>query len=465
MNLKIIEKIKNDFILSQIAKNFVNEVFVVGGTVRDFILDKEITDRDLVVIDEDAKSFSLKLAEFFDATFIPLDEDNKIYRLVLQDKINYIDVTNPVGNSVEQDLKRRDLTINAIAVNISSGEVVDVVNGIQDIRDKRINYINGQNFTDDPLRLLRVYRFQSLSGFELTEQTVQAVAERVELIKKPAIERVNYEIMKLFSGEYAHIALKNMDNVKLLQEIFPFINEYKKVPPNTHHHLNLFEHCLETVRQIQNLYINSCKEVKEHLGKVDFGGFSRLAHLKLAGFLHDLGKYSTWTIEGDRHRFIKHDDVGAKMSVKILKDCHFSNKQTDYISMLIKNHIYPSSVMSSPEITEKIMMRYVRKMDLNSIDAIILAQADRLSARGPAITDDIVENNIRSLNKLLTFYISVKDNLKPLPKLLSGDEVMQILNIKPSKKLGEIMNALTEAQISGDIITKEHAVEFVKKQI
>ena len=119
--------------------------------------------------------------------------------------------------------------------------------------------------------------------------------------------------------------------------------------------------------------------------------------------------------------------------------------------------------MSSPEITEKIMMRYVRKMDLNSIDAIILAQADRLSARGPAITNDIVENNIKSLNKLLAFYISVKDNLKPLPKLLSGDDVMQILNIKPSKKLGEIMNALTEAQISGDVITREHAIEFVKR--
>ena len=108
------------------------------------------------------------------------------------------------------------------------------------------------------------------------------------------------------------------------------------------------------------------------------------------------------------------------------------------------------------------MMRYVRKMDINSIDAIILAQADRLSARGPEITDEIVERNLNSLNMLLKFYLEVKENLQPLPKLLNGNEVMEILKIKPSAELGQIMEALHEAQISGDVVTKEHAIEFVK---
>ena len=179
--------------------------------------------------------------------------------------------------------------------------------------------------------------------------------------------------------------------------------------------------------------------------------------------MHDIGKFSTWTIEeSGRHRFIKHDDAGAKMSVKILKNMHFSNKQIEYISSMIKNHIYPSSVMSAPEINDKIMMRYVRKMENNSIDCIILAMADRLSARGPEITDKMVENNIKNLTKLLNFYLSVKDTLKPLPKLLDGNDVMKILNIKPSPKLGEIMNTLHELQISGDIITKEQAKIFIQ---
>lgn len=465
MNSKIIEKIKSDKILSKITEKFDNQIFLVGGAVRDYYMGLESTDRDIIVMDEDAREFALKLKDLFDATFVPLDEENKIYRLVLPDKINYIDVTNPAGNSIEKDLMRRDLTINAIAVNIKTGDVIDISGGVTDIKNKCINYVNELNFVDDPLRLLRVYRFQALYGFQLAPETINAVCKYSDLIHKPAVERINYEILKLFSGQYAHVALENMNKTWLLEEIFPFVKELKQVPPNAHHHLDLFHHSIETVKQIQNLYNESSDVIKEHLNRIDFGGFSRLAHLKLAGFMHDIGKFSTWTIEEGKHRFIKHDDVGAKMSVKILKDLHFSNKQIDYISSMIKYHIYPSHVMTSPQITEKIMMRYVRKMDINSIDAIILAQADRLSARGPEITDEIVERNITSLNMLLRFYLEARETLKPLPKLLDGNDVMKILNIKPSKKLGEIMEALHEAQISGDVMTRDHAVEFVKKLV
>ena len=462
MNTKITEKIKSDNILSKISNSFNNEIYLVGGAVRDFLTDKDTTDRDIIVMDEDTRTFALKLADLFEATFVPLDEENKIYRLVLPDKINYIDVTNPVGGTIEKDLMRRDLTINAIAVNIKTCEVIDIAGGITDIYNKCLNYVNEHNFEDDPLRLLRIYRFQSVLGFDLTPETISAVCKYTNLIHKPAVERINYEILKLFSGEFAHKAIENMNKTWLLEEIFPFVKELKQVPPNSHHHLDLFHHSLETVKQIQKIYENSSDEIKTHLQKTEFGGFSRLTHLKLAGFMHDIGKFSTWTIEEGKHRFIKHDDVGAKLSVKLLKDLHFSNKQIDYISSMIKYHIYPSHVMTSPQITEKIMMRYVRKMDTNSIDVIILAQADRLSARGPEITEEIVERNINSLNMLLKFYLEAKETLKPLPKLLSGTEVMEILNIKPSPKLGEIMNALHEAQISGDVLTKEHAIKFIK---
>ena len=465
MNSKIIDKIKSDEILSKIIDKFDNEIYLVGGTVRDFYLGLESTDRDIIVMNEDAREFALKLSELFQATFVPLDEENKIYRIVLPDKINYIDVTNPVGDSIEKDLMRRDLTINAIAVNIRTGELIDISGGVTDIKNKCINYVNELNFVDDPLRLLRVYRFQALYGFQLAPETINAVCKYSDLIHKPAVERINYELLKLFGGEYAHVALENMNKTWILEEIFPFVKELKQVPPNSHHHLDLFHHSIETVKQVQILYNEASDDVKNHLSRIDFGGFPRLAHLKLAAFMHDIGKFSTWTIEEGKHRFIKHDDVGAKMSVKILKDLHFSNKQIDYISSMIKYHIYPSHVMTSPQITEKIMMRYVRKMDTNAIDTIILAQADRLSARGPEITDQIVERNITSLNMLLKFYLEAKETLKPLPKLLSGNDVMQILNIKPSKRLGEIMDALHDAQISGDVITKEHAIEFVKNLV
>lgn len=463
MNTKIIEKIKSDDILNKIILNFDNEIYLVGGSVRDYFMNIESHDRDLIVMDEDARLFSEKAAKFLNASFVPLDEENRIYRLVMPNKIDYLDITNPVENSLEKDLMRRDLTINSVAVNIRTGEIFDITGGIADIKNKIINLISNENFVDDPLRMLRVYRFQSLLGFDISIETTQAIINNANLISKPSVERINYEILKLFCGKYSVKALEAMDVSGLLEIIFPFVKELKKVPPNTHHHLDLFNHSLETVNQVQLLYEDSDDEIKNHLEKADFGGHSRLAHLKLAAFMHDIGKFSTWTIEkSGRHRFIKHDDVGSKMAKTILKNMHFSNKQIEYISKMIKNHIYPSGVMCAPEVNEKTMMRYLRKMEEDAIDEIILAKADRLSARGPEITDEIVKNNIDSLTKLSKFCLNTQKNIKPLPKLLSGDDVMQILNIEPSKKLGEVMDALHEAQISGDVTTKEHAIEFVK---
>lgn len=468
---KIIEKIKKDKIINLIKNNAQDtdsnsNIYLVGGTIRDFYLGKENFDKDIIVENIDAEYFAKTLAKQLKATFIPLDEENKIYRLVLKDKINYIDVANPIGKTLEEDLKRRDLTINSIAINLRTFEILDLNDGIKDLKSKKIRHINEQNFIDDPLRLLRTYRFQAMLGFDLDSELTEIIKKHAKKINKPAVERKNYELLKLFSGDYSAKTLIEMNESGLLAEILPVSNELKKVPPNLHHHLNLFEHSIEVVNQIQIIYEKSNPIVREHLQQIDFGGTTRLAHLKLAGFLHDIGKPDTWTIEEDtgKHRFIKHDDIGSKMGANILKKAKFSKKQIDYIAKMIKYHIYPSHVISSPDLNEKIYMRFIRKMENEVIDVIILAMADRLSARGVEITDDIVTKNINNLQALLDFYLGIKDSLKPLPKLLSGEEIMEILQIQPSKKLGEVIKSLQEAQLSGEIGTKEEALGFINSQ-
>ena len=444
----------NDNVI-QIIKAIDSDVYLVGGAVRDYLLGKTSYDKDIIV--KNAKQFAQDFCQKVDGTLIELDLENHIYRVVLSDKINYVDVTE--ANNLESDLKRRDFTINSIAINLKNNEIIDVNNGQQDLKNKIIRSISEQNIVEDPLRILRAYRFSAILGFEIENKTKQQIKKYIQLIKNPAIERINYELMKLFEGKYTAKVLLEMTD--LIDILYPVFIDVKKVPKNTHHHLNLFEHSIETVNQIQKLYESSNDEVKSHLEKQDFGGFSRLAHLKLAGFLHDIGKYSTWTIEGDRHRFIKHDDIGSKMAKEILKQNKFSKKQIEYIANMIKNHIYPSQVVSSENINEKIYMRYIRKMESNVIDNIILAKADRLSARGPAITEDIVLENIRNLDNLLNYYLSIKDKLKPIPKLLTGDEIMELKKIPQSPLLGEIIKSLKEEQLEGNIITKEDAINFV----
>ena len=448
--------IRDDFVLKEI-----NEGYLVGGSIRDlFTKHCVFCDRDISI--KGAENFARKIANKWDGTFIELDNENKIYRVVLPDKINFLDISELQGNTIEEDLKRRDFTINAIAYDLANNEFIDVTGGLKDLKNKVLRHIDDKNFEDDPLRILRAFRFYAVTGFKMTIELENALKKYLPLALNPAKERINYEIMKLFGGDFVSGALLKMDEFGLLEKIFPCVTEMKKVPPNTHHHLDLFHHVVETVRQIEILYNKISGFEKEHLDAIDFGGFPRINHLKLAGFLHDIGKFSTWTIEeSGRHRFIKHDDVGSKMVVPLLRDLKFSKKQIEYISCMIKNHIYPSNVIVAPSLNDKVMMRYVRKMGDNVVDNIILAKADRLSARGVDITEEIVNTNISGLDKLLDFYLSKKDTLAPLPKLIDGREIMELLNIKPSPKLGEIINAVNEAQLNGDILTNEDAVRFV----
>ena len=458
--------IENDEVI-KLIKPYLKDVeaYIVGGFVRDVLMNKKSPDRDLILCGCDVEKFSQKLADKLNAHFIELDPINKIYRIVLENKIDYIDITMPIENDFEKDIKRRDLTINAIAYNLKTSEIVDLVGGINDIKNKKIKGISEKNFDDDPLRLLRIFRFYAKTGFEIDESLIQLSKKLYKRINEPAKERVTVELLKMFEGKYCDLALLKLDECGLLEEIFPIYKEVKKIPPNSHHHLDLIHHLIESVKQVQIIYENTSEEVKTHLETIKYASVQELAFLKLATFLHDIGKPSCWTIEEDtlRHRFIKHDEIGSKLVVPILKDLKFSKKQIQYIQTLIKYHIYPSSLVSAEDVTEKAFMKFYRKMDGYVIDVIILAMADRLSARGEKITDEIVSKNINGLTKLLNGYLELRKDIKPLEKLLDGRDIMEILKIKQGPQLGEIISALKEAQISGNVTTKQEAIDFVKK--
>lgn len=464
--MEFIDAIKNDEILNLVSPLLSDcEAYLVGGYIRDLLINGQLSfDRDIIVKSVHTRKLAENIAKKLDLYFVPLDEENEIYRLIFKDKVNYIDIAKMLNNDFETDIKRRDFTINAIAYDLKNQKIIDLTGGIEDIKKKQIREIQRQNFYDDPLRMLRLYRFISKLGFSTPLELTGFIKEHIALLSKCSKERINVEIMKLFEGDCCSSTLLLMDDAGILDFLFPYIQEIKKIPPNSHHHLDLFHHLIETVRQIESYILEQDDKVKEYFNEIPFGSTNRLSHLKLAAFFHDIGKPTTWTIEPDtgRHRFIKHDDAGSKLIVPILKEYKFSKKQIEYVQNIIKYHIYPSALVHDTERNDKTTMRFFRKTDGYTLDLIVIARADRLSARGIAVSDEMVENNLNKLEELKEAYFKSKDEIKPLEKLLDGFEIMELLNLPQGEKLGQIINDLKEAQISGEITTKNQAVEFVK---
>ena len=462
------QKVANNPVISLIKPFFIDkhaQAYIVGGFLRDCLLNKTSCDIDIVIENGSAKKLSQELADTINGYFIELDDVNKIYRVVFSDKVTYVDIADCTGNCIEDDLKRRDFTVNALAYDIKNDCLIDVTGGYDDLKAGLIKEISKENIIDDPIRILRAFRFQSTLGFDISNSLKQIIKEHALLLNNPAKERVNVELIKLFGGQNAVEALHSLNDFSLLEILIPETAEMKKVPKNSHHHLDLIEHSIETVKQVQCFYDKAAKEVKDHCDKEFFCGQKRLAYLKLAAFLHDVGKPSTWQIEpsSGRHRFIMHDSEGAKLIVPTLKNLKFSKKQIAYLQKMIKNHIYPSGVVTSDDSSEKAYLRFYRKMEDEVIDLIALAYADRLSALGPDITQEMIDKNLNGLDNLLKGYFEQKNKLAPLPKLLDGKEIMEILQIPASPVLGQIIHKLQEAQIASEVNTKDEAIAFIKK--
>ena len=432
MQDSLIEKIK------PYIKNY--DAYLVGGYLRDLLSGEISPDRDIAIKCDNLAKLTKKIADELNGSFVELDPVNEIYRVVFGE--DYIDFAKLLNNNLDDDIKRRDFTINAIMYDINNEKFVDITGGKKDFEEKIIRTYKISNLSDDPLRMIRAIRFQAKFGFRIDDEIVNFIKENNSLILNVAPERVHQELMKTFEGKFLINALFSMDETGLLDVIFPFFKDIKKIPSNSHHHLDLFHHLIETTK---NIRINK-------------------PELKLAAFIHDLAKPDCWTIEPEtgRHRFIGHDELGAKKVVPFLKKLKFSNKEIEYISKMVQFHIYPSALMKDENVTERAIIRFIRKIGNDTLDLLELARADRLSARGPAVSDEMIEVNLSNLEKLKEKYFEISPKLKEMPKLVDGNEIMQILNLKPSPKLKEIIDEIKELQLEGKINNKEEAINFLK---
>lgn len=471
MNKEFFNRIFSDPINDQLLKisrnKFQADIYVVGGYLRDLILGFDTHDRDYVVRGVSAVDFAEYIANLFSGHFILLDKNFDIARVVLDDKVTILDFAGCVGGNIYEDLKRRDLTINAMAFQLieSNSELIDIHDGLTDCKNKLVKSISDKNVVDDPLRLLRIYRIAAQLEFQIEKETLDSVSKHCYLIKNVASERIESELCKLISSGNSYFYIKQMSDYGLLEEIFPVLKVTKTVPPNVYHHLCLYDHTLEVYRQAELSLKDLDERSIKHLSKQITPTYSRLTILKYAALLHDIGKPSTWKIDSEgKHSFIGHPEAGANMAEEILKEMKLPNVIQYLIVKLVKYHLYPAQVSNNDEMpTLKALLRFFRKLGEEVPEAIILGLADRRSALGPLITVDNLKKHEKMLFQMLEEYYITLEKEITLPKLIDGEYVMELLRLRPSAKVGEILKAIRDLQIEGVVSTQEEARDWILK--
>ncbi len=457
--------------VQKVAQGLGADVYLVGGAVRDWLLTGQTPlDLDFMVINGDAAQLAQMVSEVLNGRSVPLDPEFGIYRVVVfQDPVLTLDFSNALENSIEKDLARRDLTINAMAMDFATYQLLDPFGGQEDLKDKRIRMVSEANLVDDPLRMLRVFRIAAtIQAMTIDKETLEAVARNRELLWQSAGERIQYEFFRLLSVKYCFSYLKLMADCGLLEVVIPELKATREIPPNAHHHLWLFDHTLELVRQAERLINEIPEPAQAHILQSFNGVVTRFGLLKVACLLHDIGKPATMEVkdlaEGEAGRkvtFYGHDKVSEDLSEEVLKRLKTSKEVKEFVKKLVRWHLYPCQF--GPESSRKSVLRFFRRMAEETPDVTLLALADRHSTKGPEITDEILNASHQKHLWLLKRYDEEQETLQ-LPRLLTGHDVMNLLNLKPGPEIREVLDALQEAQQLGEVTTPDEAKAWVKTQ-
>ena len=447
------------------------ESYLVGGCIRDSLLGRRRGDADIAVKGDGIKSAFLSAREIGGKAFV-LDKERGIARLSLSEDM-YIDFTSFDGK-IEEDLSRRDFTINSIALrlkDLKEGRIdlIDPFHGREDIEKRIIRAVSEDVFREDPLRLLRAVRLKGELGFEIEDKTLNLIKRDSGLIKNVAGERIREELLRILKLENSFPLIKLMDEVSILLSLIPELGEGKGVSQPPEHFWDVYEHSLRTVEAIELILSPRAeKEFQKYIYKFD--GFyeyftpERIALLKIACLLHDVAKPRTRKVEGGRIRFIGHPALGADMAEEIMRRMRFSNKEIRAVRKMIENHLRPSQLSNLEEPpTRRAIYRLFRDTEDVGIDTLYLSLADHLSTRGPALEISGWELH----NKRTEYMLKVKfeGEKAPPPKLIDGYEIMEKFSLKPGPIIGRLLEAVREAQAAGEISTKEEALSLIRKEL
>lgn len=444
----------------------IGPVYLVGGSVRDHLMGRPCGDHDLVV-PGDARGFAHKVADRLDAKVIEIGKAKKTNFRVVSAK-GILDFADMEGPCIEEDLKRRDFTMNALAYDLVDKRLIDPLGGADDIRSGTVRLVSDHTLVADPLRMLRAFRFAALLGFSIPPETLAAIRKERGRIVASAPERVCAELFKIMAVCGSFTWVNQIADSGLLALIVPELASCSGCDQNAFHTLDVFEHTMETYKRLETVLSDLAsfwpvfsKELVEYVGVGN-----RKALLKWVALLHDIGKPACRSVDASgRIRFIGHEKEGARIGAEICQRLKMSNHDRTFITFMIENHLRPLHLFDASQqgdLSAKGIVRFVRKFGDHLMGLLIHAVADQ-QAKGN--NGDAPLEFVRFGSQILSVYFGELKPKMTTPRLLSGHDLMDTFKLKPSGLIGRVLEGLEEARLSGEIHTKEEALTLAARLI
>ena len=489
-------------------------LYLVGGFVRDVLLGRPTHDVDLAVAGSPA-SVARTLAGRVGGAVVPLDPERGIYRVVLReplDGIPVVDLTRLRGPTIEADLAARDFTINAIAVRLdgAASAFIDPTGGIGDLEARRVRMVSSQAFRDDPVRLLRAVRFAVQLDFSLDDETASLTRRDAALLCRTAAERQRDELAQILRTDDAMRGASLLLELGLLYVLLPDLEATAGCTQPKEHYYDVLEHSLHTLGALDSMLRRSppvgaspraaslraspsnaspsnasdearaawmwrvlwerlgpIDEVRVRLDEVMTEDRPRRIALKLAGLLHDVSKPETKTVDPrtGRTRFYGHDDLGSRRTAALARGLRFSTREAAYMELLVREHLRPGMLAAPGEVpTRRALYRFSRDLDGAAPELLLLNLADHAAARGPELTEMEWRRHVDFVAWVLRMLYVEARIIRP-PKLLTGNDLMRELDLRPGPAIGKLLDAVKEAQAAGEVETAAEALALARRTL
>jgi len=471
-------------------------IYLVGGAVRDFILNRETHDLDFVVPADGIKA-AKRVSKALGGAFFILDKENDIGRVVLTNADQareLLDFSSYRGETLESDLRGRDFSINALALNLRSHQLVDPVDGLHDLKEKRIRACTEHSIVEDPVRILRAVRLAALLGFRIQRATRQLLRNSVDLLPKISPERVRDELFKILNGPRPSTAIRALDILGALPYVLPETLDLKAVTQPAPHVHDVWEHTLAAMDHLESIFAvlspgyeqENANDLWTGLLTMKLGRFREqfqqhfAVHpgadrtprslLFFSVLYHDIAKPTKKKIDNGRIRFHGHDEEGALLAVKRAIKLRLSNAEMDRVRIIIRNHmrlLYHINRLEheGKHPTRRAVYRFFRDAREAGVDLCLLALADQRATYGAEITQATWTACLDIVRLFLENWWEKREETISPPPLINGDDLIASLKLHPGPELGELLEAIREAQAMGIVNSREEALAVAKDWI